>query len=154
VKIRPASEEDIPAIHDAHVLTMKRLKETSPQTSEQGRRGVEEYIAGRRPEHIASEMREQRFVVIEDDGKIIGFGALHIPKTEITMVFVNPEHQRCGAGRKILAALEAIARDEGLVALQLQATGTAIRFYLKVGYQSDPPVEPDAEWALMKKRIH
>ena len=76
-----------------------------------------------------------------------------MPKTEITMVFVHPERQRSGIGRAILAELESIAGREGLDEVKLQATGTAIDFYLRAGYQSDPPVEPGAEWAIMKKKV-
>ena len=53
----------------------------------------------------------------------------------------------------MLAELESIARAGGFDEVQLQATGTAIEFYLKQGYQSDPPVQPGAEWALMKKAL-
>jgi putative acetyltransferase len=152
MKVRPARESDAEAIHTVHVLAMQHLQETSPQT-EQGQRGVDAYIAGRRPGDIAEEMCEQRFIVVENGTEILGFGALRVPKNEITMVFVSPQHQRAGIGRALLAELESIARREDLKALQLQATGTAIEFYLKTGYQSDPPVEPGAAWALMKKQV-
>ena len=85
--------------------------------------------------------------------KIVGYGALNLAKTEISSVFVDPAYQRTGVGRAILSALEELAQDEGLEAVQLQATGTAIIFYLATGYQSDPPVEPGVEWALMKKKL-
>jgi N-acetylglutamate synthase-like GNAT family acetyltransferase len=153
VKIRPAREDDIEAIHAVHVRAMQHLRETSPQGTEQGQKGVDAYIAGRQPSDIAEEMHEQRFLVVENGTGILGFGALRVPKNEITMVFVSPQHQQTGIGRALLAELESIARRENLEVLQLQATGTAIEFYLKTGYQSDPPVEPGADWALMKKQV-
>ena len=53
----------------------------------------------------------------------------------------------------VITALEDLARTTGLDTVQLQATGTAIDFYLLKGYQSDPPVKPGADWALMKKAL-
>jgi N-acetylglutamate synthase-like GNAT family acetyltransferase len=153
VKIRPATQTDIEAIHVVHVTTMQRLQETDAQPSEEGRKGVEAFIASRSPDDIAAELLEQRFVVAEVDGEIAGFGALDIPKTEISMVFVSPVHQREGIGHTLLTELESIASRAGLEAVKLQATGTAIGFYLKNGYQSDPPVKPDARWAIMMKKV-
>jgi ribosomal protein S18 acetylase RimI-like enzyme len=153
VIIRSATEADIDAIYAVHVAAMRRLQDTAPQGDERAQKGVDAYISGRRPSHVAAEMREQRIVVMEDEGKILGFAALHVPKIEITMVFVNPEHQRKGVGRALLAELESIAIEAGLDVVKLQATGTAIEFYLKTGYQSDPPVESGAGWASMKKNV-
>jgi len=152
VKIRPAGDRDIEAIHVVHMLAVKGLQETDPRADEQ-REGVDEWVAERRPSDIAEEMRNEHFVVMADDAEILGFGALHIPKSVITSVFVNPRHQRLGIGRALLAELEATAREAELKVVQLQATGTAIEFYLKTGYQSDPPVEPGADWARMKKDV-
>jgi GNAT superfamily N-acetyltransferase len=153
VNIRPATEEDFDAIHAVHVASMKHLRETAPSADEKERKGVDAFIAKRCPADVAAEMRAQRFVVMEDDSGILGFGALHVPKAEITMVFVCPTHQRQGIGRALLAELESMASLAGLNEVQLRATGMAIGFYLKTGYQSDPPVRPDAEWALMMKNV-
>ena len=49
------------------------------------------------------------FVVVEDDGRIIGCGALHIygpHLAEIRSIGVNPAYQGKGAGRKLMAALQ------------------------------------------------
>ena len=153
VKIRLATDDDCTAIHDVHVRAVKGLQKIDPRADEQ-RRGVDEWLSKREPRHVVEEMHNERFVVVEDEAGIVGFGALHIPKREITSVFVNPAHQRKGIGRAILSELEEIARAEGLTVVKLRATGTAIDFYLLTGYQSDPPVEPGAQWALMKKEMN
>lgn len=123
------------------------------QTDEPMDKGVAAYLDKREPASYAKEMETECFFVVEDGEQIVGYGALHVPKTEITAVFVDPGHQRRGVGRIILSELEKTARERGLERVQLQAAGTAIVFYLATGYQSDPPVEPDAKWALMKKQL-
>lgn len=153
VKLRSATEADIEAIHLVHVTTMRRLQQTHPQNGQHGSDGVEAYIAGRSGGDVAGEMRQQQFIVMEEAGKVLGFGALHLPKTEVSMLFVDPGHQRRGIGRALLNELESIAVREGVETVSLQATGTAIEFYLKNGFQSDPPVERGAQWALMKKKV-
>lgn len=153
VNIRPATEEDIDAIHAVHVASMRRLRETAPSADDKERKGVDAYIAQRCPANVAEEMQAQRFIVMDGATGILGFGALHVPKTEITMVFVSPAHQRQGIGRALLAELESIGSRELLNEVRLQATGTAIGFYLRNGYQPDPPVQPGASWALMKKKV-
>ena len=48
------------------------------------------------------------FVLVEDDGKIIGCGALHLYGThlaEIRSIAVMPSAKGCGAGRKLVEAL-------------------------------------------------
>ena len=116
-------------------------------------KGVADYLDKREPASYAQEMENECFIVVEESEQIVGYGALHVPKTEITSVFVDPVHHRRGVGRMILTELERRAVDEDIKIVQLQAAGTAIVFYLASGYQSDPPVEAGAEWALMKKKL-
>lgn len=146
VAVRPATEADCAEIHRVQVAAVRGLPANSP-----GRDGIEQWLATREPAVYARDMRTQCFVVAEDRGQIRGWGAFSVDKEEITNVFVHPRYHRSGIGTLIMRALEDAARDAGLGAVQLQATGTAIDFYLATGYQSDPPVAPGADWALMKK---
>jgi N-acetylglutamate synthase-like GNAT family acetyltransferase len=148
VKVRPATVDDCVDIH--------RVQDAAIRGIHAGKaidQGVADYLGKRSPASYEKEMVHERFVVVVEEGEILGYGALHIAKMEITSVFVGPAHQRRGVGRVVLAALEKLARDGGIETVQLQATGTAIIFYLATGYQSDPPVEPGAEWAQMKKSL-
>jgi N-acetylglutamate synthase-like GNAT family acetyltransferase len=148
VKIRPATLDDCPDIHRVQDSAIRGIHADKPMDN-----GVADYLAKREPASYAKEMERECFIVVEDGGRIFGYGALHVPKTEITSVFVEREQQRSGVGRQILSELERLALGEGIAVVQLQATGTAIIFYLAMGYQSDPPVEAGAEWALMKKKL-
>lgn len=146
--VRPAVEADCPDIYRVHVAAVRGLP---PGT--EGKDGIEKWLATREPACYAEAMQEEQTLVVEQGGEIVGWGALSAGKEQITNVFVDPAHQRCGIGREIIAALEAAARRAGLARVALQATGTAIDFYRAVGYESDPPAPPGAAWALMQKPL-
>ena len=147
VDVRAATEADCEDIYRIQVDAIHSLPGGS-----QGKAGIEEWLAGQNPSVYAQSMTEDLFIVAEDDG-IIGWGSLSVPKKEIRNVFVDPGFHRRRVGTAILAGLEELAGKAGIDIVQLQATGTAIEFYLANGYQSDPPVAPGADWALMKKRL-
>lgn len=146
--VRAATEVDCDDIYRIQVAAIRNLPGGS-----QGKASIEQWLAGQEPSVYARSMIEESFVVAEDDGCVVGWGSLHVPKKEIKNVFVHPEFHRRHVGTAIIGRLESLAADAGVEIVQLQATGTAIDFYLANGYQSDPPVEPGAEWALMKKRL-
>jgi N-acetylglutamate synthase-like GNAT family acetyltransferase len=148
MRIRAATLDDCADLHRVQDSAIRGIHANKSMD-----KGVVDYLAKREPASYAQEMEAERFVVVEKGGQVVGYGALHVPKTEITSVFVDPAHHRKGVGRAILSALEKLAQEEGLETVQLRATGTAIIFYLATGYQSDPPVKPGAEWALMKKKL-
>ncbi len=146
--VREANKDDCEAIYKVHVSAINGLPR-----GVQGSEGVQEWLQTRKPSVYEQEMQSETFVVAEDNGEIVGWSALSIPKAEITNVFVDPAHHRRGIGAAMLAELEAVAQASGLTAVQLQATGTAIDFYLATGYRSDKPITADAAWALMRKSV-
>ena len=146
--VRPALEADCPEIYRLHLAAVRGLP---PGT--QGRDGIEKWLATREPAVYAEEMERELMVVAEEFDEIVGWGAFNAEQEEITNVFVDPPHHRRGIGTAIVTVLEEVARSVGLEAVQLQAAGTAIDFYLAIGYQPDPPVAPGADWALMKKSL-
>lgn len=148
MQIRQATTDDCDAIYRVHVDAIKGLPRGS-----QGSEGVLDWLKSRKPSVYAEEMQRETFVVVEENGDVVGWGALSLPKAEISNVFVDPVHHRHGIGTMILAELEAVAQASGLTAVELKATGTAIDFYLANGYRSDQPIKTNAEWALMKKSV-
>lgn len=149
VDVRAATEADCEEIYRIQMAAVRSL-----QGGSQGKAGIEKWLAGQEPAVYARNMAKELFVVAETgSGDVVGWGALSVPKQEITNVFVDPEFHRQHVGTEIIARLESLAVDAGIDVVQLQATGTAIDFYLANGFQSDPPVAPGADWALMKKRL-
>lgn len=52
----------------------------------------------------------------------------------VRTVFVSPSNQRQGIGRKLMEAVERVARDEGVNVLSVPSSVTAEAFYTGLGY--------------------
>jgi putative acetyltransferase len=74
-------------------------------------------------------------VVAERDGKVIAFGQLHPPDV-VDMLYCDPGHAGVGVGGRLLAALEARAKDMGQVVIDTKASLVACGFFASHGYQS------------------
>jgi len=80
------------------------------------------------------------FVVARLDGRAVGCGALKRPHAgtgEIKRLWIDPSTRGLGVGRKLLTALEDMARDMGLSRIRLdsnRALVEAIALYRKCGY--------------------
>ena len=79
------------------------------------------------------------FYVVCDDNKIIGCGAIgpywgKEDESSLFTIFVHPEYQGKGIGRKIIETLE---QDEFFLRakrIEIPASITAAEFYRKMGY--------------------
>jgi len=74
-------------------------------------------------------------LVAEDDGEIVGIGALVIDKAELRACYVAPEANRKGVGSALVCEIERIAQEHGIGALELDSSVTAEPFYLAHGYE-------------------
>jgi len=148
VEVRAATEADCEDIYRIHVAAIRALP-----SGAQGKTRVEQWLAGQTPSVYAHSMAEEFFIVAELDDSIIAWGALSVPKQEITNVFVDPAFHRRRIGTAIIIQLESLAGAADITDVRLQATGTAIDFYIANGFRADPPVEPGADWALMTKHL-
>ncbi|MEY4396874.1 MAG: hypothetical protein RLZZ40_630 [Actinomycetota bacterium] len=89
----------------------------------------------------------QQFVVAEQDGVVVGCGALHVmwrDLGEIRTVAVAESHRGQGVGRSVVAALEANARELGLSRLFCLTFETGFfgaRGYEPIGEVGDAPTE-------------
>ncbi|MEN9739830.1 MAG: hypothetical protein RLZ72_96 [Actinomycetota bacterium] len=89
----------------------------------------------------------QQFVVAEQDGVVVGCGALHVmwrDLGEIRTVAVAESHRGQGVGRAVVAALEANARELGLSRLFCLTFETGFfgaRGYEPIGEVGDAPTE-------------
>ena len=88
------------------------------------------------------------FIVAEQDGKVVGCAALHFYTTiagEVRSLAVSPDVKGTGAGRKLVEALEAEARDSGLATLF--AFTYVPGFFEKLGFDKvDRGVLPLKAW--------
>jgi GNAT superfamily N-acetyltransferase len=108
-------------------------------------------------ENMQRDIPNGRTVILELKDKIIATGS--IVKDEIKRVFILPEYQGKGLGRKIMEKLEGIALANGIRKVKLCASLPSKDFYLALGYKilrfTYLPVENDRklEYYDMEKQI-
>lgn len=76
---------------------------------------------------------------ISIENRLVAYGQL-VPQSDriyqICQMVVEPSYQRQNLGRKILSTLIEIAKQEGAIALTLNARLTAVGFYQKLGFET------------------
>ena len=100
---------------------------------------MEELILHMQPKDILQRASWTHFYVAEDAGRIIGCGAIgpywgKEDESSLFTIFVLPEYQGQGVGRKIVETLE---RDEFALRakrIEIPASITGLPFYRKLGY--------------------
>jgi len=88
-------------------------------------------------------------LVAEAGGLVVGMASLHVvpffnegrSRGRVTALVVDAGQRGRGVGRRLLAAIEAVAADRGCAAIELTSSATrreAHRFYLANGYEDVP----------------
>ena len=88
------------------------------------------------PENLERTIESNKFLVVEDDGEIVGTGFLDRDRETLDAVFVRPDYQGQGVGTMILQALEAAAVNAGIKRLAVAATLNSVPFYTARGFSS------------------
>ena len=100
---------------------------------------MEEVVNSMQPQNILERASWTHFYVVEDDGQIIGCGAIgpywgKEDESSLFTIFVLPEYQGKGVGSLIMNTLE---KDEYFLRakrIEIPASITACQFYRKFGY--------------------
>lgn len=115
---------------------------------------IEDYVKTLQPHHILERANRTHFYVVCDNIKIVGCGAIgpywdKKDESGLFTIFVLPEYQGRGIGRKIMEALE---QDEYFLRakrIEIPASITGTPFYRKMGYDYKNGIrEPDEEGLL------
>lgn len=127
--IRPAREADLAGICEAHVRAIRetcaRFYDPAEIAAWAGR-----LYPGVHREAIAA----HDFLVAVDGERVVGFGQLDAATGEVVGCYVHPEVGRGGVASRLLAGLEARARELGLARLHLDASLNAVAFYRGAGF--------------------
>lgn len=134
MEIRRFKQEDATQLSNVIVETVKisNSKDYSPKY-------VEMNVLSHSPESLIERANNSHMYVVCDNSKIIGCGAIAEfweSKTEsiLLTIFVLPDYQGKGIGRKIIETLE---KDEYFIRanrIEIPASITAVEFYKKMGY--------------------
>ena len=110
---------------------------------------IEQNIASHSAEELIKASNERHMYVICDGDRIIGTGGIagywgSLTESILLTVFILPEYQGKGLGRKLIDTLE---QDEYFLRAQrieIPASLTAVQFYRKMGYDYKNGItEPD-----------
>ena len=134
MKIRRFEEKDAKKVSELIVETLRKTntKDYSADT-------IENYVNNFHPENVLKRASWTHFYVAEEKRNIIGCGAIgpywdKIDESSLFTIFISPEHQGKGIGRKIIETLE---KDEYFLRakrIEIPASITAVPFYKKMGY--------------------
>lgn len=146
MKIRRFAENDAEKVSAMIILTLKTTN--SKDYSEEAIKTLEKQL---QPSHILERAGWTHFYVVEENDTIIGCGAIgpywgSETESSLFTIFVLPEYQGKGVGRKIIEALE---QDEYFLKakrVEIPASITAVNFYRKMGYEYKNGIDhPDEE---------
>ena len=144
--IRRFTENDAEKVSSLIIRTLKTTN--SKDYSEEAINAFERQL---QPSHILERAGWTHFYVVEDNDSIIGCGAIgpywgSETESSLFTIFVLPEYQGMGIGRKIIETLE---QDEYFLRakrIEIPASITAVNFYRKLGYNYKNGVDrPDEE---------
>lgn len=124
--IRTARIDDAAGIHAVHTRAARISCSVSYSQAQ-----LDGWLGRRTPEGYHPGIRSGEMYVCERGGEIVGFG--HAVPGEIVAVFVDPDHQRRGIGRQLLAYGFRIA-EAGKEVVCLEATPNAEAFYASAGF--------------------
>ena len=131
IHLRPALSSDIAALWALRTVTV-RISCATHYAPEQ----IAVWTASPVPDSYAAMLAAGGGVVAMQYEAIAGYAMLNVDKHEVDAVFVDPAHAGLGIGKRLLAALEQLARQRGIARLHLSASLNAEPFYQAAGFIS------------------
>ncbi len=121
---------------------------------------IRENIESHSPEVIAARAKESHFYVALNGETIVGCGGItgywgSTTESYILTVFVLPEYQGRGVGRKIMETLEADEYFNRAWRTEIGASLTAVPFYQHIGYTFKNGVSmPDSDGTVRMEKFN
>ena len=130
--IRDADEADIGdivAIHEAAVCGERGHAHYSDAE-------IEGWARPKSAAKLSEQIAKRRFLVARQGPDSVAYAQLDLQAAVVRSVYVRPEYQRGGIGRKLLQVMVASAREAGLQRLELDASLNSVRFYEAEGFRA------------------
>ena len=129
ITLRPALPLDIDALWALRTVAV-RVGCTTHYAPEQ----IAVWTASPVPDSYAAMLVAGGGIVAMQGESIAGYAMLDADKQEVDAVFVDPARVGLGIGKRLLAALEQLARGRSIVRLHLSASLNAVPFYRAAGF--------------------
>lgn len=150
MRIRRFQEADAEEVSTL-IITTLRTTNSKDYSSEY----IENDVQAFQPQNVLKRAAWTHFYVACEDDKIVGCGAIgpywgKVDESSLYTIFVLPEYQRKGIGRKIVETLE---QDEYFLRakrIEIPASITGTPFYRKMGYDYKNGVRVPDEEGLMR----
>ena len=134
MEIRRFREDDAEAV-SALIIRTIRISNVKDYPAEL----MEEVVKSQQPANVLHRAGWTHFYVVENEGSIIGCGAIgpywgKTDESSLFTIFVLPEYQGRGVGRRIIETLE---QDEFFLRakrIEIPSSITAVNFYRRMGY--------------------
>ena len=146
-------EEQAKEVSDL-IRTMIRISNTKDYPLEL----MEQLIESETPEHVIERASWTHFYVAQDEGRIVGCGAIgpywgKEDESSLFTIFVLPEYQGKGIGRSIIETLENDMFFLRAKRIEIPASITGVPFYLKMGYHYKNGITtPDEEHLIRMEK--
>ena len=116
---------------------------------------LEEIIKSHSPEWLTERMSDSHFYVVCTNSKIIACGGItgywgSTTESYLTSIFVLPEYQGMGIGKRIVKTLENDQYFMRAWRTEISASVTAVDFYRKLGYEFKNGIEKIDEYGVIK----
>lgn len=119
---------------------------------------MDQLIETETPDHVLQRASWTHFYVVTDGDLIIGCGAIgpywgREEESSLFTVFVDPDYQGRGVGRKIIGTLENDVFFLRAKRIEIPASITGVPFYLKMGYHYKGGISvPDEEHLIRMEK--
>lgn len=152
--IRRFNEKD--AKQTAELIAVTLRKSNSSDYTEEY---IEETIKMLSTESLIERAKSGHMYIVSEDDMIVGCGAItgywgSLKESILLTIFVRPEYQKRGIGKKIMETLE---KDEIFLRsdrVEIPASITACEFYKKMGYTyKDGITHPDEEGCIRLEKL-
>ena len=152
--IRRYEQADAKAVSDLirTTVAISNSKDYPPEV-------VDELIEMETPEHVAERASWTHFYVAEEEGAVVGCGAIgpfwgKEDESSLYTIFVLPEYQGKGVGRKMIETLEGDEFFLRAKRIEIPASVTGAPFYEKMGYGYKNGIkEPDEEHIIRMEKF-
>ncbi len=120
---------------------------------------IENWVEKSQAKNILERAAWTHFYVACDDEKIIGCGAIgpywdKADESSLFTIFVSPEYQGKGLGKKMIETLEQDVFSLRAKRIEIPSSVTAAPFYIKMGYRYKNGItQPDDEGLLRLEKF-